>query len=207
MNEVERLRRSFFWGQRHNEKRTAWVAWEYLQLSKKDGGLGMRDLKVFNKALLAKQAWRILNNTQSLMVQTLKSKYFPNSSFMDAKVSPNASFTWGSILSARDVIERGAKKVVGSGTSIDIWRDPWIPSLPNFRVLPRQGIPSEAPRLASELMHDGKWNSEVLSIHFSTWEVDAISRIPVANYACEDRWSWHYTRHGDLSVRSAYHLE
>lgn len=50
--------------------------------------------------------------------------------------------------------------------------------------------------------------SGILKFLVSTfWEVDAISRIPVANYACEDRWSWHYTGHGDLSVRSAYHLE
>ncbi|XP_021735141.1 uncharacterized protein LOC110701828 [Chenopodium quinoa] len=86
LNEIERLCRNFFWGQRKEEKKLAWVAWDRMYAAKKDGGLGMRDMKAFNKALLAKQAWRILNNTSSLMVKTLKNKYFPNSEFMDAKV-------------------------------------------------------------------------------------------------------------------------
>lgn len=84
----------------------------------------MRNLQFFNKALLAKQAWRVMTNTNALMARTLKNKYFPNSSFMEAKLSSMASYTWRFILSARDIIEQGAIKVVGGGYSIDVWKDP-----------------------------------------------------------------------------------
>ena len=50
-------------------------------LAKQKGGLGYRDLELFNIALLAKQGWRIMQNTESLVAQVQKKKYFLNESF------------------------------------------------------------------------------------------------------------------------------
>ena len=50
----------FWWGQKDREKKLAWVSWEKLCTSKSEGGMGFRDLKAFNLALLAKQGQRIM---------------------------------------------------------------------------------------------------------------------------------------------------
>ena len=75
---IERMCRNFFWGQKGEEKKMAWVAWDKLYLSKKEGGLGVRNFDVFNRALLAKQAWRVLTMSESLIARVLKGKYFPS---------------------------------------------------------------------------------------------------------------------------------
>jgi hypothetical protein len=54
------------------------MAWEKLLLSKCCGGIGFWDMRLFNLALLARQAWRLIQDPASLGVQILKAKYYPN---------------------------------------------------------------------------------------------------------------------------------
>ena len=132
LNEVERLCRKIFWGQSGDERKTSWVAWDKMYGSKKEGGMGFRNMKIFNKAMLAKQAWRVLNNSESLMAKTLKGKYFPSSSFWEAKEVPNMSYSWRLILGVKDVLAKGARNIIGNGENTNIWHDPWVSGLPNF---------------------------------------------------------------------------
>lgn len=49
--------------------------------------MGFRDLTHFNKALLAKQVRRILENPNSLVARLLKARYFKHTNIMDATLS------------------------------------------------------------------------------------------------------------------------
>ena len=73
--------------------------------SKLVGGMGSRDLSMFNDSLLAKQTWRLLKNPDSLLSRVFKAKIFPNCSIFEAKDSRSASYAWRSILKGRDVIQ------------------------------------------------------------------------------------------------------
>ena len=87
----------------------------------------MRNLKLFNKAMLAKQCWRLMTNPNSLMAKILKMNYFPHSEVLDAKVPPNASFIWRSIMSARGVIKLSAREIVGMVTLLTTGLTPGCP--------------------------------------------------------------------------------
>jgi hypothetical protein len=45
-------------------------------VSKFHGRVGFRDLEIFNKALLAKQGWRLLQFPNSLVARIMQEKYF-----------------------------------------------------------------------------------------------------------------------------------
>lgn len=56
ISKCENLMRSFLWGGYEGEKKIAWVKWSLVCRPKEEGGLGVRNLGLFNKALLGK--WR-----------------------------------------------------------------------------------------------------------------------------------------------------
>ena len=66
--------------------------------------MGFRDLQLFNKALLARQGWRILQHPNSLVYRFLKAKYFPHTSFLEALIPNNVSYIWWSLCESRHVL-------------------------------------------------------------------------------------------------------
>ena len=86
--------------------------------SKMVGGMGFRDLAMFNDSLLAKQAWRLLHNKTSLFYKVFNARFFPNMEALDTRMG---SYAWKSILIGRDVIQRGSRWRVGNGEKISIW--------------------------------------------------------------------------------------
>lgn len=60
-------------------------------------GLGFGDLVSFNKALLAKQIWRLLQNPTSLAARIIRAKYYPSKTVLEAKLGNRPSFALRSI--------------------------------------------------------------------------------------------------------------
>jgi hypothetical protein len=72
---INGLIRKFWWGSKNGERKIAWVSWEEITQPKSMGGMGFRDIELFNLAFLAKQAWRIMQDPNSLSAGTIKAVY------------------------------------------------------------------------------------------------------------------------------------
>ena len=198
--------RQFWWGQRKNEKKLAWVSWERLCQPKDKGGMGFRDLKSFNLALLAKQGWRLLSNTQSLFSRVFKAKYFPECNFTEAAMGNHPSFAWRSIMSAQSVVKKGIRWRVGNGRSIQIWTEDWLPSLAYPRVLSPALAHWTNAKVCDLIVEErGEWNMGVIRHLVNPVEADLVLSIPLSQRLQADRVVWGGTRSGKFSVSSAYH--
>ena len=92
LKDIEVMIRKFWWGCSENSKKIHWVKWETLCSSKSVGGMGFRDLRMFNDAMLGKQVWQLFHVRNSLVFKVFQAKYFPSGNIFDAEVSPHCSF-------------------------------------------------------------------------------------------------------------------
>jgi hypothetical protein len=99
--------RRFWWGETAAKRKTHWIAWDKFTIAKGKGGLGFRDLKLFNQALLAKQAWRLIDRPDSLCARVLKTKYYPNGNLLDTSFPVDQSPTWRAIVHGLELLKKG----------------------------------------------------------------------------------------------------
>ena len=111
------------------------MKWGDLCQDKGQGGMGFKDLTIFNEAMLAKLAWRLLHDDKSLFYRVFKARFFPRETILEAKESSFASYAWKSTLKGRDVILQGALWRIGDGKRVRIWGDNWLPSKMSARVV------------------------------------------------------------------------
>lgn len=109
-----------------DKRKMSQIAWKKLAWSKKDGGLGFRDIQCFNDAMLAKLSWRLVENPNGLLERILFGKYCPEEPFLKCKPTASASHEWRSLLVGRDLLNTQLSQAVGNGLSINIWKDMWL---------------------------------------------------------------------------------
>jgi hypothetical protein len=84
-------------------------------------------MRIYNQALLARQAWRLLTSPGSLCARVLKARYYPSGELIDTVFAGNPSSTWTTISHGLDLLKKGVIWRVGNGRNIRVWRDSWIP--------------------------------------------------------------------------------
>uniref|UniRef100_A0A2N9H9Z1 Reverse transcriptase domain-containing protein n=2 Tax=Fagus sylvatica TaxID=28930 RepID=A0A2N9H9Z1_FAGSY len=197
----------FWWGQRQGERKIHWLSKHKLIKPKSEGGMGFRDIQLFNQALLARQGWRLLHNPHSLIHKLFKAKYFPHCNFLEATVHGNASFIWRSICDSKQVLIDGMRWRVGSGEKIKIWKDPWLPCLSTYKVIsPMNGFDEHATVDSLIIRESMCWNVPLLENIFLPRDVELIRQIPLSIRRPPDIRIWNGTKKGVLTVKSAYHF-
>ncbi|KAG8378978.1 hypothetical protein BUALT_Bualt07G0040600 [Buddleja alternifolia] len=208
-NSIDKLMRCFWWGKDPSKKSLFLKKWEDICLPKSEGGLGFRQMRDINRALIAKLGWNILNNDNKVWVDIFKAKYFRNQPLLELESYPvGASWIFRDIFACKNLLLKGLCFHVSPHDHTRIWIDPWIPSIDGF--IPPKPLLSDSV-LASYyyvkklfLPDTSSWNLEVLNLLFPLPVVQAILKIKCSASSAALGPFGSPSNNGRFSVKSTY---
>jgi hypothetical protein len=215
-NRMEKIQRDFLWGGLGEEFKYHLVSWSKVCSPISEGGLGIRNLMVFNRALLGKWLWRYGLEREAWWRLAVDSKY---GSLWGGWCSlvPTGAFgvgLWKNIRKGWEKFSSFTRFLVGDGSRISFWQDKWCGDVAlkvAFPVLYGLACAKDASIAANLEILGGsnQWNvSFVRAAH--DWEVDVFaSFFQVLHSAsvrrgCVDQLWWVPAKRGLFKVKSFY---
>lgn len=203
--DLSRHMAKFWWCGGEREQKLHWIAWNKVTDPKEVGGLGFRDLEIFNDALLCKQLWRLVTKPNLLMSKVLKSKYFPQSDLFTATSKPTDSWLWKSWMEAKYLLQEGSAWKVGRGDRVNIWGDKWLNDPHRKRILSPKPEGCQLRKVKELMNPNGSgWDQNLLSQLFSQEEIRSINETIFSSMGTSDRLVWSASKTGQFSVRDGY---
>jgi hypothetical protein len=180
-----------------------------MTMPKYAGGLGFRDIELFNLALLARQAWRLLQEPETLSARILRAVYYLDGDILTATKGSHPSKIWRSILEGRDTLRQGLIQRIGTGDDTNPWNDNWLPRGVAMRPIAcldpeAQDVPTRVAQLIKTT--SASWNMQTLERFFLPIDIELIRAIPLSTRRTTDLWSWFFEKNGIFSVKSAYRM-
>lgn len=134
----EKLERDFLWEGSREERKYHLIKWAIVCFKLKEGGIGIKDLGIFNKAFMGKWLWRFLTEREALWHKVIVSKYgigshpwYPNAVRGSYGVS-----VWKGIWKGWELFKKRISFVIGSGNSVSFWEDIWCGDVELRRAFP-----------------------------------------------------------------------
>lgn len=203
--DIERTLAKYWWSSSSNKSSNIhWMSWDRLSKHKTGGGMGFRDFRDFNLAMLGKQGWRLFKNTDSLVSKVFKARYFTKGNFLTSKLGHNPSYVWRSIWEAKELVKRGTRWMIATGDNIDICDQPWLADEVNPYVTSESQ--AFAHNKVSALMCDNErsWDVDIIKDLFNERDQQCILNTPLSSRLAEDTAYWRWENSGSYSVKSAY---
>ncbi|KAL8104572.1 hypothetical protein AgCh_028691 [Apium graveolens] len=186
--DIEKNISKFWWNSSQSSaSKINWMSWERMAKYKTSGGMGFRNFRDFNIAMLGKQGWRFITNPSSLVFGLYKAKYFADTEFIHAKVGNSPSFIWRSIVEANQLLIAGIKWRIGRGDNIHVLDQPWLMEEDNPFVT-----------TSSQSLED-KTMKDFLIAGQNQWDINLRARNDLV-------WNHKYTRVGRIVAEAKQHL-
>ncbi|GJT69902.1 RNA-directed DNA polymerase, eukaryota, reverse transcriptase zinc-binding domain protein, partial [Tanacetum coccineum] len=147
-----------YWASGNLSKGKAKVAWKLVCRPKKEGGLGIKNLSVWNEVLMAKHLWNIACNKESLWVKWINVVRLKGTSIWEVKANSNTCCGWKHILSLRSKMRPHVKYEIGNGETALLWHDRWWEGgvLNDLFPLDSLSVANTFTKVC-EMISNGKW--------------------------------------------------
>ncbi|GJV19978.1 hypothetical protein Tco_1368998 [Tanacetum coccineum] len=167
--DIEQIMRGFLWCHGSMCRGKAKVAWDVVCLPKQEGGLGVRRLDHFNKALMVSHVWKLLSLKESLWVKWIHVYKLNNRSFWDIPYRGTMSWSWRKLLLLRPLIREFIWSCIGGWAGFThaskvrdciqdgLWKWPndWLVKYPLLNSIPVPTIIDDNPDSLEWRSRDG----------------------------------------------------
>ncbi|GKV44012.1 hypothetical protein SLEP1_g51241 [Rubroshorea leprosula] len=221
---LDKIHRRFLWGRIEGGKKINWVNWGNVCKDKVRGGLGVKDLKKFNMALLGKWWERLMFEDRGLWKKVIYEKYGNEGelSYNWLREGINSSSRWWRDLCRLNVIDEekrgwlaeGFKLNVGEGVAVKFWWDNWCGRGSLANQFSRLYLISV--RKDNKISQMGKWTNDTWNWNLQwrrslyNWEKQQetelhkqIQEVTIKRGKL-DSWEWIHNKDGSYSTKSAY---
>ncbi|KAG2293266.1 hypothetical protein Bca52824_039935 [Brassica carinata] len=145
---------------------------------------------------------------QSLLARVFKAKYYRHSSFLQAESYTTSSYGWRSIIQAQKLLKTGSKWIVGNGKDIRVWEDNWIKTKPSSPASGPGSISHPDLRVNDLLLGtEHEWNIQLVTDILNQADANYALSIRPSKTGNPDTLVWSYTKDGNYSVKTGYHLQ
>ncbi|GKC39248.1 RNA-directed DNA polymerase, eukaryota [Tanacetum coccineum] len=97
------------------------VSWDAVCKPKDQGGLGLKNLGIWNEVLMVKHLWNVASKKDTLWVKWISVEILKGWSIWEAQSESNCSVGWKNILSLRDKVKSHIWWKIGNGRSVNVW--------------------------------------------------------------------------------------
>ena len=151
----------FLWKCNLEGHHSARVSWETVVLTKRQGGLGIKDLLTWNKACTLRLVCMLFFKPQSVWVQWFKEVILKGSLQNYWTTPPRQSFSWlvNKLLKLKDEVFPLIKLRLGNGETSRFWADNWSPfgNLHTFLAGSNSRLGISENATISSLYRNGGW--------------------------------------------------
>uniref|UniRef100_A0A5B6YUZ1 Reverse transcriptase domain-containing protein n=1 Tax=Davidia involucrata TaxID=16924 RepID=A0A5B6YUZ1_DAVIN len=127
LKSIERVMRNYLWSGVEMKSTKAKVAWKDICKPKKEGGLGLKDLAEWNRAVMTKQIWDLCSKKDTLWIKWCHQVYVKGRCFWGLKVPRDCCWGWRKLLKLRYCAWQMVKYYIGNGKHTFLWYDNWHP--------------------------------------------------------------------------------
>jgi hypothetical protein len=213
---IDQVQRNFLWGSFEEKVKFHLVKWDLICSPYINGGLAIKNVRLFNEALLGKWLWRYGLEREALWRKVIREKYGSMEGGWMSKI-PRGSHgvgLWKFIRAGWDTFSRFVKFQVGDGSCIWLWEDVWCidePLKEAFPSLYRLACVKDATVADSVLFRgeDAHWEVNFTRT-VQDWEIGTISSFLELLYSTtiktneEDKMCWRPSLTKGFHVKSYY---
>ena len=181
---LEKIQRDFLWGGGALEQKPHLVRWPIVCVEKSKGGLGVKSLGTFNRALLGKWVWHFTFERKALWNQVIRRKYGEERGGWRSCEAREAYGVrlWKAISKMGHLVTPYFDFVVGDEKKVRFWKDKWCRTTPLCKAfLSLFALATSKEAWVNEVWtavgeRGGSWIAR-FNKPFNDWELEEVERL------------------------------